>query len=73
MFKKGPSSMLIELQMIFFPFRIWKPLNFFFCLPKLKFYATEGPQPLAADRTLFLKSASGLAYIHSKWLQQKEN
>ena len=43
----------------------WKPLKIILGQPKWKFSVTEGPQPLAADRALFLKSASGL--YEKKW------
>ena len=43
----------------FLAFNFWNPLKSISGLLKWKFYATEGPQPLPADKALFLKSASG--------------
>ena len=44
--------------LFFFACHFWKPLKFILGLQEWKFSATEGPQQLAADRALFLESAS---------------
>ena len=52
--KKGKVTPIQKDTQRTFFFHFWKPLKFILGLPKRKFYATEGPQPLAADRALFL-------------------
>ena len=48
----------------YFPLYFWKPVKFVLGVPKwTKFYVTEGSQPLAADRPLFL-TASGYRSSH---------
>ena len=71
---KGPSGITGDevenlIFFFFFAFHFLKPLKYVLGLPKWKFYATEGPPPSAADRALFLKSASVL-YIKNTGIQE---